>query len=581
MRNGDFREAGLVNSLFKLLRLRLIILYNGFRRAKRRAKITYIFLAILVLCLLVSLLAVSTLVLQLLRLPALARYAADTARLLESFPSMVLTIAGSGILLTSFGVLLQTLYISGDMDFLMTAPVPVRAVFLAKMIQAVLPNFVILSTLTLPALFGLGISNHYHIFYYPLVVLTLTCIAVTASSVAGLVVLVVARFFPPRRVAEVLGFIVGMSVFLGSQLSQYRHSDSLMNKGKVVFFVHSIERFNSSWSPIAWAGRGLIDVGKSNWTSAIGLLSAALVLSGIVFCAALATCEQLYYTGWARLQNGSKIKSKPRISAAPGRTKTHPFARLIPAPAYAIMSKDLRMCTRDLSNLSGLLFPLILGVLYAIGLFQSKWQMPAGKGHAPAGFIQAGNTLFQYGDMALALFLGWTLISNLAGLAFTREGKNYWILKAAPISTRQMLAGKFLTAYVPTTAICSLYVLTLEILKRVDLLSIAVSLISVWLMVAGLCGIYLTFGITGAKFDWENPAQRNRSLGCFSMLVGMVFVLICFVLFIAPALLAQAFKLPLILGRIAGLMLGGAGNILAVVVPLAMVEKKILTLDES
>ena len=46
-----------------------------------------------------------------------------------------------GILLTSFGVLLQALYLAGDMDFLLSAPIPMRAVFLTKLLQAILPNF--------------------------------------------------------------------------------------------------------------------------------------------------------------------------------------------------------------------------------------------------------------------------------------------------------------------------------------------------------------------------------------------------------------------------------------------------------
>jgi RNA polymerase sigma factor (sigma-70 family) len=45
--------------------------------------------------------------------------------------------------------------------------------------------------------------------------------------------------------------------------------------------------------------------------------------------------------------------------------------------------------------------------------------------------------------------------------------------------------------------------------------------------------------------------------------------------------LQEKFRIPLILGRIAGLLLGGAGNILAVVVPLAMVEQRVATMDES
>ena len=56
---------------------------------------------------------------------------------------MILSALFVGTLLTSFGVLLQAMYLAGDMDFLLASPVPIRAVFIAKLLQAVIPNFAI------------------------------------------------------------------------------------------------------------------------------------------------------------------------------------------------------------------------------------------------------------------------------------------------------------------------------------------------------------------------------------------------------------------------------------------------------
>jgi hypothetical protein len=173
------------------------------------------------------------------------------------------------------------------------------------------------------------------------------------------------------------------------------------------------------------------------------------------------------------------------------------------------------------------------------------------------------------------------LVANLAGLAFSREGKNYWMLKAAPISTRQMLAAKFLVSYVPSALVCSIYVLALEILKRASPWSIAAGMVSVWMMVAGLTGIYLALGTCRAKFDWENPSQRQHAVGCLGVLVGMLFLPICFILFIAPAVAAPLLGLPVAAGRLAGLLLGGAVSALAVILPLGLVEKRVATLAED
>ena len=93
-----------------------------------------------------------------------------TPRLLDSFPALLVSGATGGILLTSFGVLLQALYLSGDMDFLMSAPIPIRVRSSSpSWSRPCCPTSCIMCLFTLPVLFGLGISGGYNFLYYPLV----------------------------------------------------------------------------------------------------------------------------------------------------------------------------------------------------------------------------------------------------------------------------------------------------------------------------------------------------------------------------------------------------------------------------
>jgi ABC-2 type transport system permease protein len=571
---------GLAASVLKLLRLRVIILVNTFRRAKKRTKILYAGIGIGILMLLWLSLLISMAILGFLHSPQITEHGWNPRLFLESLPSIVMSIAGCGILMTSFSVLLQALYLSEDMDFLMSTPIPIRAVFLAKLVQAVLPNFMLLCILALPILFGLGFSSGYPIIYFPFTILLLAVIALSAAALASLLLLLVARFFPPRRIAEVLGFIIGLSCFIGSQMAPRILDSGLENSGSrqisPVFDI--LVRFNSPWSPLAWAGRGLVELGKNALVPALFWLSAYFLMAGLIVCTALIASERLYYSGWAHLQNNNR-KSRKQVKTKSRRTL--PLFRALSPPVRAILIKDLRLYRRDLRSLSGLLIPMILGIIYALGLMQSHWQMPAGRGEAPPVFIQAGNMIFLYADIGAALFLGWMLVSNMAGLAFSREGKSYWILKAAPISTRRLLTAKFLVGYLPAALICSIYLLVLEILKGGSIGSIITGIISICIMMGGLTGIYLALGTRGAKFNWENPAQIYQTVGCIGMLASILFLPICFGLFIGPAILAQLLHFPAAAGRLAGLLLGGIFCSLAVVVPLALVEKRVSSLSEE
>ena len=513
----------------------------------------------------------------------LTAYIGNAGPFLESIPAMLVSVSAAGILVTGFGVLLQALYLSGDMDFLMSAPIPIRAVFIAKLVQALLPNFGIMCLFTLPILFGLGFSGGYQFLYYPLVIVVLVLITLAAASLASLLVMAAARYFPARRMAEVMGFVAGTFFLVFSQSARFMNFD--VNNQQVTNLLKLTDRFNQPWSPLAWAGRGLVDLGLGNWLPAAGLLAAALVLTGGIFYVALSTSERLYYTGWSSLQNNRR-KQKARAAAPERKTAVTdgkaPLSGLIPAPVCAILVKDLLVYRRDLRNMSQLLTPLILGVVYAIGLLRDRGGQPfLARSDAPAWVVSSLNGVMVYADVALALFLGWMLAARLAGLGFSHEGKNYWMLKAAPISTRQLLTAKFLTGYLPSLLICSVYVLILQILKGAGLFSMLLSLVAVALTLAGITGIYLAFGTRGAKFDWESPAQMGGVVGCLGTIAGMVFVPLCFGLFIAPPLLAGFFNIPLLAGQLAGLLLGGAASLAAAFIPLGWVEKRVATLGEA
>jgi len=223
--SNDAARESVLSAVWKLLRLRLRISYNTFRRSKLRYKIRVMIVWVFLLGVAYFILTGSRWLLSLMHSPEFARYAGvDLRAILDSIPALTLSALFVGTLLTSFGVLLQALYLSGDMDFLLATPVPIRAVFITKLLQAVLPNFALFSLFGIPMLFGLGISNGYHLSYYPLVILLMIFLALAASGISSLLVMLVVRVLPPRRAAEILGFIGAMFAFLCSQTGNLANS---------------------------------------------------------------------------------------------------------------------------------------------------------------------------------------------------------------------------------------------------------------------------------------------------------------------------------------------------------------------
>ena len=193
------RPGRVFPTVWKLLRLRVQLTISSFRHSKLRAKIFMIIGLVGLAALAGFVFFMSRVTLDFLRSPDLAQFLnIDPGPVLQAVPVLLLTGMFFAILFTSFGVLLQGLYLAGDMDFLLAAPVPIRAVFITKLLQAVLPNFGLFALFGLPVLYGLGISAGYKIAYYPLVVLVMIALTLAAAGLSSLLVMAVVRILPPR-----------------------------------------------------------------------------------------------------------------------------------------------------------------------------------------------------------------------------------------------------------------------------------------------------------------------------------------------------------------------------------------------
>ncbi len=576
------------SAIWKLLRLRVRLNVNSFLHSKLRVKILMILGLLGLLGLAALIFFGSWGLLGLLRSPQFAQHSpVNVQPLMQLVPVMLLSGLFIGILFTSFGVLLQALYLAGDMDFLLASPVPIRAVFVTKMLQAVLPNFGLFALFGLPLLYGLGLSAGYNILFYPLVLLVMIAMALAAAGISSLLVMAVVRILPPRRAAEILGFIgatVGVLCGQSGNFSRFFAQDVNPTPAQLGSATSLITRFTTLWIPLNWAGHGLVDLGEGRWLSGIVLVVLTLGLASAAFWFALETAERLYYTGWAGMQVVARKKpARARRQAAVSETSASRwFERLLPGPIRAIFAKDFLMFGRDLRHMAQLISPMIVGVMFTFMLVRSGGEPPPGQGDAPAWFMDAFRLVLAYGNIGIALFVSWILLSRLAGMGFSQEGKNFWMLKASPVSARQMLAAKFLVAYLPSAAVGLVFVIAVGLLRGLSFGQVLFMLPVILLCVAGLDGILLSLGAAGANFKWEDPRRMNAGgLGCLGQIVTLVFMPIGLALFIGPVLLVVALQLPQLYGYAGGLVLGGIVSLICAFLPLRLSERTVQRLDES
>ena len=579
-------DPRILPAVWKLLILRVRITFNGFRHAKIGRKIGMIVLWLMILGFAVFLFVMSKFLLDFLASPDLAQYVQmDILPFMRMIPALTLTALFMGILLTSFGVLLQALYLSGDMDFLLASPVPIRAVFMAKLLQAILPNFALICLFGLPTLYGLAWSLGYNFLFYPLVILVMILLALAAAGISALLVMLVVRILPPRRAAEILGFIGAIFGFTCSQMGNLvnAYGDHANVTGAQVSGV--MMAASTPWLPLNWAGRGLVAIGESRWPEGLGLVVLTLGISAVVFWISLNTAERWYYTGWAGMQvvtTKKKTLRTPRPVKAENQSVWLGFSRLLSAPVLGIVQKDFVTLWRDLRNLSQLITPLIMGVIYSFILFSNAGEIPAGRGEAPNWFMDSMRLVLAYGNVGMSLFVGWTLLSRLAGMGFSQEGKSYWMLKVAPVRSSQLLAAKFLVAYLPTVGLGLIFLVGISLIQGMAAVDFLYGLATMLLCQAGMAGILLAFGAAGANFTWDDPRKINAGgMGCLGQIITMLFLPVSFFLFIAPLGLVSFLNLPLAYGYLLGLLVGGSVSLGCAIVPPWLMRKRVERLGEG
>jgi len=442
--------------------------------------------------------------------------------------------------LTSFTTVLTSLYLSGDTDMLLAAPVPMRAVFIVKFFGGLIVPYTLLFGLLGPALFGYGQGLGYGAAFYVTAVLVLALLPLLPAGLGALLVMAVVRVVPARRAREivsVIGGLFGASWYILNQLAP-DVAPRLAN----VRTLESLRRLDLPVLPSAWAGHALIAAGRGDWLTLLAYGGLFATLSLAVFASCLLLAERLYYDGWSNMATqGGRIRRRPttddrRLTGASGRWSvvSGRWSFFLPVQSRAILYKDLRVFPRDLRNLQQLIFPLALAGIWTFRLLTGG--APSGRGSA-AGFAQFIDTA---GSAGISFFICLTLSNALGGPSISREGRGFWLLRVAPISAWRLLIGKLSLAYLPFPSVGTLFVVFLSILRGGSPAELLRSLALVWLVGLGASSISLGLGAAYPRLDWENPArQTSFRAGCVAPVLYLLYIALALAATFGPPALAR------------------------------------------
>ena len=438
-------------------------------------------------------------------------------------PGFILTAVALLILFSSFAVALGSLFLSGDLETLMIAPVSRRAVFTAKILDGLTTYYGLVLLTAVPALVTYGFGLRYGPLYYLLALVAVLGTPLLPAGLGALLTLLVARFAPARRVREVLGLvgaIIGIGFSLIGQTSRLwtRRFAGADNDPGV--FIDGLQQIAAVPLPSIVAGRGLAAAGDGQWLAALAGVAGFLVLTFGFFIGCVVVADRFYATGWARMQ-GAGTANRNRARAARDAANAGWLGR---APAWlAIALKDWRVIPRDLRNFAQLLAPLfILPIVYINLLGGGRGGRRAGDfGDVLAGF--SGGDFDPFGlVVATGILVSTVLIfRRIASNAISMEGRAWWILKIAPIPPRELLRGKLAAALIPFAILSTVLLLGAELWQRFSLLGFAYGWLGIQLLGAAILATAVGASAPWARLDWDDPKGMTSGWGSLlSLLAG-------------------------------------------------------------
>ena len=446
-------------------------------------------------------------------------------------PGLILTFVLVGVLVTGLNQAVKSLFLSGDLDRLMVAPVHTRSVMVAKLLSRLPSSLVLLLLVGAPALVAYGIGAGAGPVYYLLGAVLLLLSPLFGLAVGAVIAMLLVRWLPVNRVSELLAAayaFLGIAVALLFQLPRLfvnEDPEAMVESvagGALGTWIETMDRLPI---PTLWAGRGLmaLDAGSVDATGLLGLLAYVLTTLGL-FTLIILTADRLYLSGWLKTQSaGGKRRGLEAGGGLIGRGSL----------AAAIGWKDWLLRLRDPRQLVNVLGSGVIAVVVGgLAIFRGSGGdtslmevSSSGMIDAPGGWAALAAALSPGVLMAgWAFFVGFAFLSNSATYALAQEGGGFPMLKAAPIRPREVWWAKLVSMLLPYVA---LYVLALAgswLFVRYSLAWLPYALAAGLLMGYGLMALSVSVGFRYANLSWTDPRRMISSGGSWvSFLLSVLY----------------------------------------------------------
>jgi ABC-2 type transport system permease protein len=424
-------------------------------------------------------------------------------KLTAMFLLTTLSMVSVSSLLTS----LTTLFYSFDLKFLMNAPLPRRAIFAEKSLEAaffaswMIGLVLVPYTLAQARVFGWG--GRFVAAFLAL----LPPYLLLGACVGLLLTLLLLYAFPSSRTRDVIWVASSLSLTLVYGAIRYAQPERLIRPDAlqaVAEYLHYLQAPTAPYLPSWWMARALQAASRGDWAAYARwggvLVAAALGVYGLLLWLA----GPLYFKAYSGAQEGALRRR--RLEVRPLRESL-----LLGRAAGALLWRERRAFLRDVKHWSQML--LVVGLVFVYLFSIQRLPLDSPELRSLISFLNIGTA----GFVLAALGLRFTYP------AVSIEGRSWWIVRSAPVDISTIMRQKLLFSLLPMTALALVLGGASCWILGADPFTTALSVGSLLVVNAGLCAMGVGFGALFPLFTVENIHQIESSLGGFVYMASSLF----------------------------------------------------------
>lgn len=431
-------------------------------------------------------------------------------KLLEMLLTGLFVLLGFSNVLTA----LSTFYLSDDLELVLSLPLKRVEFHYSRFLDALVQSSWMMALFGVPVFLAFGIRIGSGWAYYGSLLFAVPSLLVMSTSIGIILATLLVNIFDARRTREMMMLLGVMMVATLFVLVRALRPERLVNTKEMENVAQYIAQMQVP-APVLFPPRWASEVVSSTLLyGSFPWLEAALLVTGALAAASVSR----WVTAWGFDQGWSRSQ-EARSARFYRSTFFDQVALALPRTWRPIVAKELRIFVRDPSQWTQVFMLTGICGVYLVSIHSITQE-------AQNNPVLVGlKYVMPFFNLGMGGFIMAAIAARFQFTAVSREGRSWWILRAAPILPAVFLRAKSVVGMLPMIFVGLVVVLGSGLMLDHAAWLLAIEAFATTLLAVGISGIAMALGALWPDFRADTAARAATSpAAVFFMVVALVHI---------------------------------------------------------